>query len=178
MINIRKECLMEPRLNNDRGSATAPLMKRLKYYYLDSDSRRRIDDLLENFLKQGSTLHLMERLKELLPIEKWKPNSLRKHVEGMYYLSERLWTLALDAGKKAYGNDFSRENLLRVTRTLPMSQYRYLTGSREPMNVLLTRDDALQDPSTAFVKLKHDIETWSEFILSARNGTIESAENI
>jgi len=54
-----------------------------------------------------------------------------------------------------------------------MSQYHYLTGSREPMNVLLTRDDALQDPSTAFVKLKHDIETWSEFILSARNGAIE-----
>ncbi len=142
------------------------VMKRLRFYYLDTETRGKLEGLLQSSLADSTTADLLNQFKQLLPIQKWDSTSLRRHVEGLFYLSERLWNIAVEKGKQAYGDDFSRENLLRITKTLPMSHYHYLTGSREPADVLLTRDDALQDPPTALVKLTADINSLVEFIQS------------
>lgn len=139
----------------------------MRFYYIDNQIIAKLDGILEEFTA-GQTNDVMGQLKQTLPIEKWNEKSLRKHVEGMFYLSEKLWTIALDLGKKTWGDEFSRENLQRITKPMPMSHYGYLVGSREPATVLLTRDDALQDPATAMVKLSHDIESLSDFILSTK----------
>lgn len=143
------------------------MMKRLRFYYIDKEIIAKLDGILDEFTA-GRTNNVMEQLKQTLPIEKWNDKSLRRYVEGMFYLAEQLWTYALDQGKKTGGDEFSRENLLRITKTMPMSHYSYLVGSREPANVLLTRDDSLQDPPTAMVKLQHDIESLSDFIKSTK----------
>jgi hypothetical protein len=141
-------------------------MKRLRFYYLDTETRGKLEALLQTLLAHSATADLMNQFKKLLPIQKRDNTSLRRHVEGLFYLSERLWNIAVEKGKQAYGDDFTRENLLRITKTLPMSHYRYLTGSREPADVLLTRDDALQDPPTALIKLTADINSLLDFIQS------------
>lgn len=159
---------MEANLTTQPKSSPGPVvMKRMRFYYLDTKTRSRLEELLQKGLKNSAAAHLLENFKKLVPIEKWNNVSLRRHVEGLFYLSERLWDLAVQRGKEVYGDDFNRENLLRITKTLPMSYYRYLTGSREPADVLLTRDDALQDPATSMVKLTRDIEALTEFIQNA-----------
>ena len=141
--------------------------KRMRFYYIDKQTLAKLDGILDEFIA-GDSSNVMDPLNQALPIQKWDEKSLRGHVEGMFYLSDKLWTHALDLGRATRGDDFSRENLLRATRTMPMSHYRYLLGSREPANVLLTRDDALQDPATAMVKLQRDIESLSDFIQSSK----------
>jgi hypothetical protein len=143
------------------------MMKRMRFYYLDTQVLGKLDQVLGEFTA-GHADDVMKALNQTLPIVKWNDKSLRRHVEGMFYLSEKLWTFALELGKKTWGAEFSRENLLRITKTMPMSHYSYLVGSREPATVLLTRDDILQDPATAMVKLQHDIKSLSDFILSTR----------
>ena len=104
-------------------------------------------------------------------MEKQSGRSHRRRVEGMIYCSEHLWSLAMESGKGAYGADFSRQDLIRLTGSRPMSHYRYLTGSREPMEVLLTRDDALEDSGTALVKFRDDIEALIDFIKTPPEST-------
>ena len=149
-------------------------MNRLRFYYLDSKSRDLLEEKLQSFLDGELSESLTEEIKHTLPFEKRDLSTVRRRVEGMIYLTERLWMMALEVGKNAYGSDFSRQNLVGITRALPMSHYHYFTGSREPMNVLITRDDALQDPSAAIVKFKRDIESLAEFIQNAPAETQES----
>jgi hypothetical protein len=137
---------------------------RLNFYYLPSEAREKLDKALDVFPKRGTSDTLLAELETLLPMEAQSGRSHRRRVEGMIYCSERLWSMAMDVGKKEYGADFSRQDLIRLTRSRPMSHYRYLTGSREPMEVLLTRDDALEDPGTALVKFRGDIEALIDFI--------------
>ena len=155
---------MEANVTTQTRTLPRPVvMKRMRFYYVNAEERSRLEALIQRMLK-NSSVDLLAEVKSLLPIEKRNNTSVRKYVEGLFYVAERLWTIGVEKGKEAYGPDFSRENLLRITKTLPMSHYRYLTGSREPMNVLLTRDDALQDPPTAIVKLTNDIASLLEFI--------------
>ncbi|TKJ36839.1 hypothetical protein CEE37_14740 [candidate division LCP-89 bacterium B3_LCP] len=139
-------------------------MKRARFYYLKSDTRDKLDQVLTEYLNKESPNDFMGTMGKTLPVEKLNPGTLRVRVEGMHYLAERLWSIGLATGKQKYGEDFSRENFLQITKTMPMSHYHYLNGSREPMEVLLTRDDVLQDPSTAMVKLETDIRTRLAFI--------------
>lgn len=139
-------------------------MNRIRFYYLKSEIRRQLDALLQELLKGRSEQDFQGEINRLLPIEAKQDKSVKRRVEGMFYISERLWAIGLDMGKKAYGDAFSRQDLWRSTHNLPMSHYRYLTGSREPVPVLITRDDAIEDPSTGLAKLGRDIEALLDFI--------------
>jgi len=170
---------MEPDLRRDRPISSEAAMKRVKLYFLDSGAKRRLNDALQSFFSRPSPRTLWDELCEILPVDKWKPRTFKERVEGMTLVTERLWLFALESGKKCFSQDFSRRELLHHLRSLPMSHYRYLTGSREPMEILLTRDDALQDPATALVKLRRDIETLAEFIFQLpeeMSGTEKSAK--
>lgn len=139
-------------------------MKRIRLFYLKSESKNSLDGILDKFVDQPLPQRLWQDLLDALPVEKWDSITVKQRVEGLVYIAEELWSLALKLGKKSYGQDFSRRELLHDLRSMPMSHYRYVTGSREPKIALLTRDDALQDPSTSLVKLQRDIETLAEFV--------------
>ena len=144
------------------------VMNRMRLYYLHPEAILKLDDVIEKFVHKPEDHNLLEDLGKILPIEKRNPVSFKQRVEAMFYVSEKLWSVALEKGKKTWGEDFSRDNLLRITKTMPMSHYSYLVGSREPANVLLTRNDILQDPVVAMVKLQHDIESLSDFLRNSQ----------
>ncbi len=143
---------------------TEVLVKAKKYYYLDTATQHRLDEILRGFMHLRTSNHLWENLCSNLPVQKWSPASLRLRVEGLAYAAERLWNTALEDGKRAYGEDFDRDHLRRYVRTLPMSHYHYLVGSRESKEVLRTRHDALEDPLTALAKLQSDIAALADFL--------------
>lgn len=160
---------MEVNIHNERRSLPGTNMKRIRFYYLNSEVKHQLEDVLQDFINGQPPQDLLSELNRMLPIKVEDKNSMRQRIEGMIYISERLWSIALEIGKQVYGKKFSRQELWRFTLNLPMSHYRYLTGSREPMPVLLTRDDALEDPSTAIVKLGRDIEALMGFILHTQD---------
>ena len=159
---------MESTIRDEPQSLPGINMNRIRLYYLKSETRRQLDALLQNLLKERSDQDFRAEIDRLLPIEAKQSKSVKRRVEGMFYVSERLWAIGLELGKKAYGEAFSRQDLWRSTHDLPMSHYRYLTGSREPVPVLITRDDALEDPSTGLAKLGQDIEAILGFIRDTR----------
>lgn len=153
------------RVNAESGKATPwTFLNRMRFYYLDPATRENLEEIILNFSKGQLQESLLYEIRQSLPFEKKDLSTVKRRVEGMIYLTERLWMIALEAGKNAYGSDFSRQNLVGITRTMPMSHYHYVTGSREPINVLITRDDALQDPSAAFAKFDRDVNSLAEFI--------------
>jgi hypothetical protein len=142
-------------------------MDRIKFYYLDSLAREQLNDAIDAFTEDRSVQRLWGAFEDALPATKLKMRSVKKRVEGMAYLIDKLWNLALEVGRNNFGAEFSRIELIRTTQSRPMSHYHYTAGSREPNDVLLTRDDALQDPTTAMVKLKEDIDHLLDFITKA-----------
>jgi len=145
-------------------SAGIITMTRMRFYYLDAGERSQLEELVKQLISKKFNGNVFDHIKSMLPITKWDHVSLRKHVEGMFYVSERLWNTALETGKQKYGEEFNRINLLRITKIKSMSYYGYITGSRDPMNILMTRDDVLQDPVTSMVKLKDDISALLHFL--------------
>ncbi len=143
-------------------------IKRMRFYYLEKDTAKRLDSILQDFTDTPLNYDLLGQLREVVPISKRDHSSVKQHVEGMFYVSEKLWNIALETGRNTWGEKFSRENLRRMTKSIPMSHYCYLVGSREAPNVLLTRNDALQDPGTAMVKLEHDISSLVDFIVNSQ----------
>ncbi|MBM3327178.1 MAG: hypothetical protein FJY65_09450 [Calditrichaeota bacterium] len=129
-------------------------MRDYELRYLTTEVVGQIAALIDNYIA-GSGVKtqddLFEKITDLLPIEKLNQDTVRRRVEGYYYASELLWQKALQGGK------FSRQDLVRKAGLKPLSHYHYLTGSREPRNIVLTRDDYLNDPTTALVKLRDDI---------------------
>ncbi|MCX6640360.1 MAG: hypothetical protein NTW14_07760 [bacterium] len=150
-------------------------MNRIRYYYLDSLGKEQLEDAIAAFLEDKSPQTLWQAFEEALPMAKLKARSTKKRVEGMIYLCERLWPLAIELGQKVHGAEFSRHDLIHSTQSKPMSYYHYTAGSREPNYILMTRDDALQDPTTAIVKLKQDVDHLVNFIheLPAEAATVE-----
>ncbi len=155
-------------------TSSEAVVKRKKFYYLDLDTRRQLDQVLQSFLFQPSGNGLWQNLCERLPLNKLVPEAQRLRAEGLYYVSECLWSFALQGGKKTFGDSFDRAQLRRTLRVLPMSHYHYLMGSRERRENLLTRHDALQDPGTAIAKLQQDIDALAGFI---KNLSENSAQN-
>jgi len=123
-------------------------------HYLSPDLVKQIEEVVDEYAFGAGDLTpdtLLDRAIDLLPIEKQHTDTIRKRVEGLHYLSELLWNRALETGK------LNRQQIVVKARLRPLSYYHYLTGSREPSNILLTRDDLLNDPPTGLVKLRDDI---------------------
>jgi hypothetical protein len=144
------------------------------YFYLGAGIRQAIEETLERYLHRTLEGNLWARLCAELPLDRGRPESLSRRVEGLNYAAETLWNMAVESGKKAFGQNFDRERLRRTTGILPIGHYHYLRGSREPWGQVLTRRDALHDPQTALLKLRRDIESLGDFILHLPSGSNES----
>jgi hypothetical protein len=141
-----------------------------QYFYLDSRIRQAIEEVLGSYLRHGQQGNLWERLCEALPLDRSRPEVLSRRVEGLEYAAEKLWTLAMESGRKAFGQNFDRGGLRRAADIRPISQYHYLRGSREPWRQVMTRRDGLHDPQTALLKLRRDVESLGDFILKLPQG--------
>ncbi|MBM3330211.1 MAG: hypothetical protein FJY67_12225 [Calditrichaeota bacterium] len=129
-------------------------MRDYEFRYLTGDMVNQINTLIETYTAGSGSRNadeLFDKFTVLLPIEKLNQDTVRRRVEGLYYASELLWQKALQSGKE------SRNDIVRRAGLKPLSHYHYMTGSREPRNIVLTRDDYLNDPATALVKLRDDI---------------------
>ncbi len=135
-----------------------------RYYYLDSQTRKSVDEVLQRTVSGHASTASWSELCRVLPVERLHPESVRRRVEGMTYAADWLWDEALRIGKKEFGPTFDRANLRRSIHSCPISHYHYLMGSREPRHVLLTRRDGLQDPRIALSKLQHDVEELFDFV--------------
>lgn len=155
---------MEIHLRNIQQTVSRAVMMRRRFYYLDSETRKELDAVLESYRRDSTGDALWTALCNKLPVEKKRNTSYKIRVEGLSYVAESLWEMALAQGKQAYGENFSRQDLAKAVGSRPISYYHYLIGSREPWTVLNTRRDALEDLDTAMLKLKDDIHALVEYI--------------
>lgn len=122
--------------------------------YLTPDIREKIDAVIDQFLADKGAMSpdsLLEKITALLPIEKMHFDTVKARLEGFIHVTDKFWEMALASEKT------SREEIVKLAKLRSLSHYHYLTGSREPANELLTRDDMFNDPTTALVKLHDDI---------------------
>jgi len=129
-------------------------MREYELRYLRGEVVNKISSLLDNFVTAAGKEKpeaFFDKVVALLPIEKMDADTVRRRVEGLYYTSELIFKRLLAGGK------MTRNDIVRAAGLKPLSHFHYLTGSREPKNIVLTRDDYLNDPSTALIKLKDDV---------------------
>lgn len=129
-------------------------MRGFELRYLSPEVADKISKSIDSYATTENELNsdkLIEKIVQLLPIDKTDRTTIRQRVEGLYFASELLWNKLLDSKK------FSREEAVKRAKLKPLSHYHYQTGSREPAGIVMTRDDYYNDPATAFAKLKDDI---------------------
>ncbi len=137
-------------------------MREYELRYLRGEVVNKISSLVDGFVSAAGkekTEVFFDKVVVLLPIEKMDADTVRRRVEGLYYTSELIFKRLLAGGK------MTRNDIVRAAGLKPLSHFHYLTGSREPKNIVLTRDDYLNDPSTALVKLKDDILGVAQLLL-------------
>jgi len=123
-------------------------------YYLTQDLNEQIAGLIEQYTEGAIELtpeQLLEKLLEILPIEKMNQQTILRRVEGYSQATDLLLEKALAVGH------LDRQQIVAQAKLKPMSYYHYLTGSRESADYAKTREDLLNDPTTALAKLHDDI---------------------
>ena len=143
-------------------SESGILLHNSELYFLTEDLYSQIMNLIEQFAENRSNSdpnHLIDRLKEMLPIEKMNRQTILRRVEGFSIASDLLWNSAMQIG------NLDRQQIVAGAKLKPMSYYHYLTGSREVANYALSREDLMNDPSTALVKLNDDIINLAKLII-------------
>ncbi len=141
-------------------------MREYELRYLRGEVVTKISSQLDSFVTAAGKERpetFFDKVVLLLPIERMDIDTVRRRVEGLYYTSELIFKKLLAGGK------MTRNDIVREAGLKPLSHFHYLTGSREPKNIVLTRDDYLNDPSTALIKLKDDILSVSELLLKQKH---------
>ena len=129
-------------------------MRGFELRYVSSEVAEQISQLIEEFITTDDEMtgeKLLNRVHLLLPIERMKTETVRQRIEGLHFVTEILWQKILDTGK------FNRQEVVQMAKLKPLSYYHYLTGSREQVSNVMSRDDYMNDPSTAIAKLKDDV---------------------
>jgi hypothetical protein len=137
-----------------------------KLYYVTDETQEKIEQIVSEFEHDTNLTaeQLMEALKKILPIEKTNMDTGKRRVEGFYLVAEQLFNIVLDLGKFRYGDEWTRGRLTKEANLLPFSHFHWTAGSREPTQNVLTRDDFLNDPATALIKLESDICSLAELM--------------
>jgi len=133
-------------------------MREYEFHFLEEAVIKKISEATKNFL--GSDIEpkqFIEELKKLLPVSKTDRSTHKSRVEGLYFVNEFLFQEVLDKGKKKVGEDWNHNKIVSQAKLRPFSHYHYLSGSHEPVVNVRTRDDYLNDPATAMMKLEDDI---------------------
>ena len=129
-------------------------MRNREVYFLTEDLYEQITILIDQFVQDTKSLNseqLIEKLKEMLPIEKMNRQTLLRRVEGFSVASNILWEKVAEIG------NLDRQQIVSRAKLKPMSYYHYITGSREVADYAKSREDLMYDPTTAMVKLSDDI---------------------
>jgi len=129
-------------------------MRRKGLHYVNPRLGRQISELVDQFSDGSLKLNPEEfpfRLKKMLPVDKMNRDTVHRRVEGYFHASNLLFAKLLSNGTK------DRSEIVDRAKLRSMGFYHYVTGSREPADYLKTRDDLLNDPSAALVKLSNDI---------------------
>ncbi len=129
-----------------------------EFHYLDKEAVTKLDEVSRAFLTSSDSLEgFIAKIKELLPVHKTDQTTWKTRVEGFYEVSEILFQAVLEKGVAKFGEDWNRQRVVVEAKMRPFSYYHWITGSREPVANVLTRDDYLNDATTALVKLEDDI---------------------
>ncbi len=129
-------------------------MRNKGLHYVNPRLSKQISELVDQVSNGSIRLKPDEipyRLKKMLPIEKMRRETVCRRVEGYFHASNLLFEKLMENRRK------DRKQIIDKAKLKPMGYYHYFTGSREPADYLKTRDDLLNDPSTALVKLSNDI---------------------
>jgi hypothetical protein len=140
-------------------------MQNNEVYFLTKDLHEQITNLIAQFVAAPSNAdpsHLIENLKNLLPIEKMNRQTILKRVEGFSIVADLLWEKVVQIGS------LDRQQIVARAKLKPMSYYHYLTGSREVADYAISRDDLMNDPTTAMVKLNDDIIALARLIIELK----------
>ncbi|MDP8228073.1 MAG: hypothetical protein P9M15_01315 [Candidatus Electryoneaceae bacterium] len=136
-------------------------MRGIELHYVSSEIADQISNIIKEFIDNSGKptgKELLDSLSKILPIERMDTDTVRRRVEGLHFVTEILWQKILDTGK------FNRQEIIQMAKLKPLSYYHYLTGSRDPVNNVLSRDDYLNDPSSAIAKLTDDITGLAQII--------------
>jgi len=135
-------------------------MREYKLHFLDKQMAETLLNKTKGFeTSSESPEEFMKSIKELLPLHKTDQDTWKTRLEGLFEISELLFDATLAKGKEKEGETWDRQNIVVEAQLRPFSYYHWLTGSREPASNVLTRDDYLNDPTTALVKLEDDIKS-------------------
>ena len=134
-------------------------MAETTFHFVDKETVEQITKLTQDFLEHGqSPEDLVNKVKEMLPVHKTDQSTWKRRVEGYYEVSEILFGAVFDKGQAKYGEDWNRQKVVSEAKLRPFSYYHWMTGSREPAANVRDRDDYLNDPTTAMIKLEDDIK--------------------
>jgi len=123
-------------------------------HYINPNLSKQILNLVDEFASGTLKVSPEEfpfRLKKMLPVDKLDRNTICRRVEGYFHASNLLFDRLLAE------STVSRKEIVVRAKLKPMGYYHYFTGSREPADYMKTRDDLLNDPNAALVKLSNDI---------------------
>jgi hypothetical protein len=140
-------------------------MQNNEVYFLTKDLYEQITNLIEEFVEDPSNTdpsHLIENLKGVLPIEKMNRQTILRRVEGYSIVADLLWDKVVQIW------NLDRQQIVARAKLKPMSYYHYQTGSRESADYAISRDDLLNDPTTALVKLNDDITGLASLIIELK----------
>ncbi|MBD3166931.1 hypothetical protein GF324_10055 [bacterium] len=129
-----------------------------KYHFINEELVSRLEEIAKEF--GAGTMQpeaLLAKLKEILPVHKTDQTTWKARVEGFYEVSEELFEMVLEKGTAKFGEEWDRKRVVNEAKMRPFSYYHWITGSREPASNLLSKEDFLNDPTTALVKLEDDI---------------------
>jgi hypothetical protein len=111
------------------------------------------------------------RLKKMLPIDKLDRNTVCRRVEGFFHASNLLFDKLIN------DSTLNRKQIIARADLRSMGYYHYFTGSREPADYMKTRDDLLNDPTAALVKLSNDIIGMASLMRELHNARVIVREN-
>lgn len=129
-----------------------------KYHFIQEDTVAKLQEVNKEFTSAAMPPEaLLAKLKEVLPVHKTDQTTWKARVEGFYEVSDLLFEEVLEKGTAKFGEEWDRKRVVNEAKMRPFSYYHWITGSREPASNLLSKEDFLNDPTTALVKLEDDI---------------------
>jgi hypothetical protein len=129
------------------------------FHFASEEVITKIVAITKEFITNDSSPEeLVAKAKEVLPVHKTDQTTWKVRVEGYFEVSEVLFEAVLDKGQEKYGEDWNRQKIVSEAKLRPFSYYHWMTGSREPAANVRDRDDYLNDPTTAMIKLEDDIK--------------------
>ncbi|MBZ0264889.1 hypothetical protein K8I28_09495 [bacterium] len=147
-------------------------MREQEFHFLNEKQTQKIREATRVFIeKSADTKQFVLDLKQLLPVDKTDRKAVRSRVEGFYEASEILFQELLKVGREHYGADWGHKRIVSEAKLRPFSYYHYLAGSREPAANVRTRDDYLNDPGTALMKLEADIAGLGKLLSRIKNNS-------